>query len=280
MRLLEKLRLRYSEMTEGEKLIYNLMTKNVKEFSLKPIGAVAEELQISKTTLMRFAKSSGFNGYAEFKQALQEEELLDSSPAVKLKKFMNNHVILTAEKIRQQEIENIHHTFQNLNKEDFDRIVDTILSTNSIRTMGWGISSYAAEVLTLRLKLIGLKCETLQRRTATLVEEVSRLAPSALFITFEFRPYMYEVLDAVRLAKSRNMTLVLVTDTPQCPLIEFVDYIFYCETETEFFGNSLIGPLFWVNLLTSEVIYRMKDNIMDTLERQQEILTNLRYYIP
>ena len=127
---------------------------------------------------------------------------------------------------------------------------------------------------------MGFSAKTIQRQMVTLVEEISSLKSSDLLVVFELQPYVYEVLDAVSLANSRGVEIVVVTDKPQCPLIEFASYSFYCGTETEFFGNSLIGLLFWVNLLTSEVIYQMKEEVMDSLENQREIFKNTRYYIP
>ena len=279
MRLVEKLGRRYQEMTEVEKRIYGLMTQNVKEFALKPIGAVAEELEISKTSLMRFARSNGFRGYADFKKALQEEELLGISPALKLKKIVESGGALSAEKIQAQEVENIERTFANLNHAHLDEVVGKIAATESMHAMGWGMSAFLADMFTLRINLMGLKCETIQRKTVTLLEAVGNLDASELLVVFEMWPYVHEIFDAVSLAKAKGIGIVAVTDKPQCPLNEFADYLFCCSTDTEFFGNSLIGPLFWVNLLSSEVMYRIKDRVIGTLEKQQEIFKNPRYYI-
>lgn len=279
MRLVERLGRRYQEMTEVEKRIYGLMTQNVKEFALKPIGAVAEELEISKTSLMRFARSNGFRGYADFKRALQEEELLEVSPALKLKKIVESGGMLSAEKIQAQEVENIRRTFANLNRAHLNEVAGKMAAAESMHAMGWGMSAFLADMFTLRMNLMGLKCETIQRKTVTLLEAVGNLDASELLVVFEMRPYLHEIFDAVSLAKIKGLAIVVVTDKPQCPLNEFADYLFCCSTDTEFFGNSLIGPLFWVNLLSSEVMYRIKDRVIDTLEKQQEIFKNPRYYI-
>ena len=90
MKLTEKLGRRYKEMTDTEKRVYQLMMDDVKGFSLKSIGEIAGHLSTSKTTLVRFAKSTGFSGYSDFKKALQEDELLDALPADKVKNIIKN----------------------------------------------------------------------------------------------------------------------------------------------------------------------------------------------
>lgn len=99
MKLTEKIGRRYRDMTENEKRIFRLMMEDVKSFSLKSIGELAKQLDISKTTLMRFAKSNGFSGYSDFKKALQEEEILDLYPAEKMKKVMTGDCEISAESI-------------------------------------------------------------------------------------------------------------------------------------------------------------------------------------
>ena len=62
---------RYESMTDVEKKIYHYIMDNTLAVSLKPISQVASDLSISKTSLMRFAKGLGFQGYSQFKKTLK-----------------------------------------------------------------------------------------------------------------------------------------------------------------------------------------------------------------
>jgi len=114
---------------------------------------------------------------------------------------------------------------------------------------------------------------------ATLVDEARRVDSSDILIVFEMPPYVHEVLSAVKVAKRAGVTVIVVTDKPQCPLNEYSDMSFYCSTKTELFGNSMTGLLFWVNLVSSQLMFRLKDKVMGILEKQQEMFKDSRYYI-
>ncbi len=279
MKLIEKLGRRYGEMTDNEKRIYDLLMADTKAFSLKSIGEVAEALSISKTTLMRFGKSMGFNGYADFKKTLQEEEVLDVSPAGKIKKIIQTDYALDMDAIREQEVENINATFSGTDQEDLMALADRIIATDSVHAMAWGISRCLVELLSLRLKIVGKSCESIGRMYGTLLEETAHLNDRSLLIVFELPPYVHEALDAVKAARKKGVHIVVVTDQPVCPLLKYADMSFCCRADTRFFGNSLTGTLFWVNMLTSQVIYQLKDKVLDRLEEQRSIFNHDRYYV-
>ena len=279
MRLIERLGRRYPDMTDNEKRIYRLIERDVKAFALKSITQVADELGISKTTLMRFGKSFGFSGYAQFRKTLQEQEVLDITPANKMKRILDEDYALNGDEIRRQEIENINATYDRLDDAALEDLCRRIIGARSVHTLAWGFSSHLAELFALRMKIMGLGCETIRRQTGTLLEETSHLDDGSLLIVFEMPPYVHEVMDAVAAAREKGVSVVVVTDKPVCPLLKFADLHFCCQTETRFFGNSLTAPLFFVNLITSQVIFMLKDRVMDRLEQQRAIFKNPRYYI-
>lgn len=278
MKLVDTIASRYQDFTANEKRIFNLMSRDVKNFALYSIGDIAAQLDISKTTLMRFAKSCGFSGYSDFKKALQQEVLLDSSPVGKIKKVISDGEDFDIEEIYRQEHSNIDATFHGLNEKDLTRIANLLVSTPNIYTLSWGVSTSIAEIFAFRMKLMGIHCMPITRRHGTLIEEASLLQKKDLVFVFEIPPYNKEVIDAVKYLSKKGIKLVLITDSPRCPIREYAEIAFSCATNAKFFGNSLTGPLFWVNLVSSLVIYREKDKVLDRLEQQQKIFNDERYY--
>lgn len=279
MKLLDQMSRQYPGMTENEKRIYNLILDDPKAFSLKSIGEAAEILDISKTTLMRYAKSLGFSGYADFRKKLQAEEVLDLSPAKKIEKLLDTDFPLNWADLLDQETANITSTFEHINRDEFMALVERITKCESVNTIAWGISRHLADMLALRLKMVGKRSASIHRRYSTLLEEVSYLPEDSLLIMFELPPYSRESLDAIKAAKAKGIFVAIVTDKQACPHASLADLTFCCPTDSRFFGNSLIAPLFWVNLLTSQVIYNMKDDVLERLEGQRDILHNKQYYL-
>jgi DNA-binding MurR/RpiR family transcriptional regulator len=163
--------------------------------------------------------------------------------------------------------------------KDLTTLVDALIDAECIYTMGWGPSHYIADIFTMRMKLMGLKSHSLKRRDATLINEVGQIQSRDALIVFEMPPYVHEVLTAVKLAKSTQTDIFLVTDKSQCPVIEYAALSFFCSTDTSLFGNSMTGLLFWVNLISSQMMLKIKDKVMVKLEKQRKIFKDSRYYI-
>lgn len=56
--------------------IYKYMVSNLEKIQYMTIRELAEELQVSTSTILRFCNKNDFVGYAEFKEALKKEILL------------------------------------------------------------------------------------------------------------------------------------------------------------------------------------------------------------
>lgn len=278
MNLIDKIGTKYQVFTANEKRIFNLMSEDVKGFALQSIGSVAERLAISKTTLVRFAKTCGFQGYSDFKRALQKEVLLDVSPARKMDKVLASDFCLSGQLLCEQELENINNTFTALDESDLERMVQLILGAGEVHTLSWGISGNIAEIFGHRMKLMGIRCNTIKRQQGTLIEECALLRAGDLVLVFEIPPYNNELIEAVSTLKEKGCIVVTITDSPRCPLVEYSELIFFCATNAMFFGNSLSGPLLWVNLVSSLVIYQQKEKVMAVLEERQKMFDDDKYY--
>ncbi|MFW2367988.1 MAG: MurR/RpiR family transcriptional regulator [Desulforhopalus sp.] len=278
MKLVERIGTKYQSFTANEKRIFNLMTEDVKAFALQSIGELATSLAISKTTLMRFARTCGFSGYSDFKRALQKDVLLDVSPARKMDQVLAGDFCLSGKGILAQELQNIEATYAASGRKDLERVTEMIIEADEIHTLSWGISGNVAEIFSLRMKLMGIRCNTIVRKQGVLVEEVALLKKGDLVLVFEIPPYNNEVIEAVCALREKGCVIVIVTDSPRCPIAEYGDLVFFCATNAMFFGNSLSGSLFWVNLVSSLVIYQRKDKVIEILKERQKIFDDRKHY--
>jgi DNA-binding MurR/RpiR family transcriptional regulator len=278
MKMIETIRDAYGELTASEKRIFQLMHDDLKGFALMSITDVAHELKISKTTLMRFAKRCGYSGYAKFKKALQREVLLDVSPVRKIKDVISSEYSLNMAELLEQEMLNLTTTFDALGQEDLTVVVEMILASGEMFTLSWGVSGTIAEIFSHRLRLMGIRCTNLRRNHGLLLEETALLQADDLVVVFELPPYNTEMIETVKRLKEKKVRIVTVTDSPGCPLTKDADFSFFCGTEAMFFGNSLSGPLFWVNLISSLIIYRKKDRVVGILEERQRFFNDEKYY--
>lgn len=280
MNVLENISAVKDKFTYQEMRIFTLLTSDVKKFAISSIGEVAEQLDISKTTLVRFSKSCGYKGYADLKKQLQREELLTGSPATKMQDMIKRNYSLNMEDLCKREQANIQESFNSFNPHSLENAVNLIRKAKDIHTLSWGISGHLAEMFAIRTRLLGMRCSMIKRHLGTLLEEAAHLGEGDLIVLFEFPPYAQEVLETVRELTARKVKIILVTDSENCPETLYSEVTFYCVTDTLFFGNSFVAPLFWVNLITSLVMNSNRDKALTALEKQQTFFNRKQYYHP
>ncbi len=61
---------KYSDLTKGEKQIANYLRKNQDESAFLSVGELAQRLDLSEATVVRFARKLGFESYPAMREAL------------------------------------------------------------------------------------------------------------------------------------------------------------------------------------------------------------------
>src|SRR5512135_1990054 len=62
----------YKQLTKSEKRIANYLRKNQEESAFLAAGEIADRLGLSEATLVRFARTLGFNSYPAMRSLLQD----------------------------------------------------------------------------------------------------------------------------------------------------------------------------------------------------------------
>ncbi len=245
-------------MTGSERRILDLILRDPRAFALTPIEALARELDLSKTTLLRFSRLVGFSGFAHFRKVLQEETILNSGLADKLLLRVKEGAPDLLDDIFREDIHNLEGTWARLDREKLDDLVLALHDAPQIFVMGWGLSAFFAELLATRLQLAGIRAEAVTKQRLLLRDHVSRMRKDDILIVFEFPYYVREVLEAVEAAKAKGIQIACVTDKENCPLLPHARWSFFCQTRSALFVNSPTAPIFFVQLLASLLLVRSK----------------------
>ncbi|MCT4631517.1 MAG: MurR/RpiR family transcriptional regulator [Firmicutes bacterium] len=272
MSIIEKMGKNFEKMTDGEKKIYHYIMKNTLTFSLKSINEVSEDLDMSKTSLMRFAKNLGFNGYSQFKKTFQEEQILESSPADRMKKLYESDYIMGLEKTKNMEFENISSSLLNINDLDFNMLIEEIMNKKKIFTMGWDVSRYLSGVLNFRLNHLGFDSREVRRDVIDFDVQLMHAKKDDILIVFDFYKYSKAIERAIAICKEKGSKIVLISDDLSCPSYKHSDMAFLCNVKTDILMNSMIAPMFLINLIVSELVYRLDKKIIDIFDDRHEIM--------
>ena len=221
-----------SDMTQVEHTIANYFLNNeeLTDFSSKRISAL---LYVSEATLSRFAKKCGFKGYREFIFAYEKD----------LKEEKNGTV---SEKDISLFTKKVQSSYQKLLQENFK-----LLDENQIRRIAGLLN--VAEEFQLRFMRIGLDVTAVTdsqmiQMSAALVEE------GMLVIAISLSGTTREIVESIRIAKSRNAKVIFITANPapetaaRCDEVLRVAYLKNLDTGTK------ISPQFSI-LVMIDILY-------------------------
>lgn len=270
MRLIETIAENRNQYTKTERLIADYIINNVLVFTVSSIGGVAEELGISKTSLIRFAKKAGFDGYLEFRRRLQEEEVVAFSPAERFRKLIDSKYLSGNEKIERKEIDNIIQCCSKIDEKQLDMLIDKVKTAKRIYTAGSDAASFIAQIMSFRMSIFGYPFMYIDSARVNLaVSMMSAEAEDVLFL-FDFPDYNKSYRYVVDYAHEKRMIVVLITDYASHPLAPSADMSFYCDSQTDIFKNSLVAPLYFINHFMSAIIYHDEDRMLEYLRRREK----------
>jgi len=130
-----------------QKKIANYFIENPKQFALKSIREIEEELNISKSTIVRMAQTLGYSGLLEMKKDAKKflsnslEPLEKYEEILTTKNEQNNFLDILGNEV----ILNIKKTQELIDPRQFNNFIKYIEDANEVHTVGNGISMYSIQ---------------------------------------------------------------------------------------------------------------------------------------
>ena len=215
------------------------------DFSAKEI---AKHLFVSEASLSRFAKKCGFKGYREFIFAYEKDLKEEKNGTVSEK-----DISLFTKKVQSSYQKLLQENFKLLDENQIRRIAGLLNVSRRVFVYGMGSSGNVAEEFQLRFMRIGLDVTAVTdsqmiQMSAALVEE------GMLVIAISLSGTTREIVESIRIAKSRNAKVIFITANPapetaaRCDEVLRVAYLKNLDTGTK------ISPQFSI-LVMIDILY-------------------------
>lgn len=231
----------YDRFTSAERTVADFFISNGKEmdFSAK---VMAKKLHVSEASLSRFAKKMGYDGYREFVYHYKP-----SLPSGTQYVGERSSEVLNA----YQEL--LTKTYNLIQEEQVERIVQNILQKRRIFIYGFGSSGLAAQEWKLRLVRLGLDVEAITEFHELVLNE-KRVWEECLIIGISLSGQSKEVTDAMlEAAKKGASTIFITSQNEKCWQQAFDEVMLTAVKKNLEYGN-VISPQFPV-LVLLDIIY-------------------------
>lgn len=247
----------YGFLKAAEKRIADFILQNTEEVISLTIEELAEKSSSSYATINRFCKKVGYSGFKDFKNSLINDVIKnkgvdDLINSLSLNKDETTESI--AEKIYTLNLKVLEDSYTIMDTAIIDAVVEKILAAKNICFIGAGASGISARFAYSKFFRIGIPCfseadSTLYRMKVSIMNE------NDILFAISSSGRTSNIIEAVRLAKKNNVTVISLSDFAISPLTKVSDYNLYTTPRNANLFMNIDMPLIIGQIAIIDVLY-------------------------
>ena len=198
---------------------------NPNDMALETVAVVADRARVQPSSLIRFAKSLGFDGYTDMQRVFQTR-LVDNMPSYKERvrsaggaargldapADILDHFVVAG----SQALEHLRHEVR---PEDLAAAVALLRDAEHVYLMGQRRSFPAAAYFSYALGQLGRRVVLLDGIGGMLREQARAMTARDAVLAISFKPYSDETVEVCRQAAGRGVPVLALTDGSLSPLV-------------------------------------------------------------
>jgi DNA-binding MurR/RpiR family transcriptional regulator len=271
------------DLSKSQQRIASYLLTSYDEAAFLSAADLAQRLQVSQATVVRFAKAIGYAGFPELKRCLQDLYRGQVTPAAHLQHKLaelashQGHVLT---KVIDMEVQYLTEAAHSVSLAEFDRAVEIILNAHRIFVRGGGPSAVLADLLELRFRRMGILTFSMTDSARDLIEKLQLLQPEDAVIATGFHRLSSELAAVVEHAHSVGCPIILITDTLGAAFHGKVDVVLAARRGPVSTFHSLNVPMAIVNALILAVAMARPDESLAALDRMQRMRAAYGFGMP
>ena len=267
----------FNTLTKSEKRIANYLRKNQEEAAFLSVGELADRLGLSEATIVRFARTLGFESYPAMRGVLQENFRRRVTHSARLRSRLDDlrEAGDLFEKVTISEIDYLTQALQTVNREALRKTVSYMIERDRIFVFGPGPSVSLVHLLNLRLTRFGKQVIPLTLTGRETLEPLLLMTNRDLLFAigfFDVNPTLQIVLE---IAKEKECPVILLTDTLGSVIGDKADIVLAAKRGPVSAFHSLVVPMTIINTLLLEIANQKLEAVTADLDRLDQMRERL-----
>jgi len=252
--ILLKIHDNYHNFTKTQRKISDFIIRCYDELAFITLEEMARQAQVSTTSVIRFARILGFQGYTQLQEEIQRGLVEKASLP---KRYEDSYV--KAKKGRQladlldAEVDALNQTVQQVDPEQLEAAIEAIVEAQSLYILGsrstFGVAHYLASYLGQvrdRVQFVG-------GAGGIYPEEIACAKKGDVCISYMFPRYQRMLANSLTFLKSKEVKVILFT-SPSYKAVEHLGDIFLvCQMPGILPKNSMLSVMLLSNYLVVSV---------------------------
>lgn len=259
--------------SKSQRLIGNYIVNHYEKAAFMTASKLGLAVDVSESTVVRFAIEIGFEGYPEMQKALQNFSK-NRLTALQRLDITNDRVDADnlLKSVLQQDIDRIRNTIELASEESFKTAVDKIVAAKNIYIFGAMSSNVLARFMDNYFQLIFDNVHFVQPvNTSGIYQQLIRMSKDDVFIVISFPRYSQSTVNATSYAASCGANIIAITDGMNSPLAAYANQLLLAKSDMASFADSLVAPLSLINAIIVAVGLRKREELEHTLTKLENM---------
>jgi len=281
---IQRLQSKYSELRKSEKIIADFLQQHPQQRLDLSITELAKLLQVSETTVSRFCRVIGYQGFQDLKLSMAESSnRVNGFQNIPPDIHERDATADICKKLADSLTRSIAKTQHSLNIGDIDSAIDAVAKANQLVFYGVGGSAIIANAAYHLFTKAGLNCAV---HTDGYMQTVSAsmMNPGGVAVGVSNTGLSKHVVDALTIASGRGAVTIGITSEPESALARASRICLVTPLENKdvpLYGGAIdakVCQLYLVDLLYVGVLFKLGDVVKRNLKETANALRT--YYNP
>lgn len=271
---------KYATLSKGQKKIADFILAHYEKAAFMTANAIGQSVDVSESTVVRFASELGFNGYPEM-QKMMQEMIKSRLTSVQRIEVANQRMTETnvVEKVLSNDIELIRKTLNSIDKTAFAAAVDAINHARKIYIIGVRSSASLASFLAFYFNLVYDNVVLVDTSGASeRFESLFRISEEDVCIAVTFPRYSKQTINSLQFVSERHAKIIAITDSSQTVIADLADWLLCAKSDMVSFVDSLVAPLSLINALIVAATNNKKEEIYRNFNQLEQIWDKYQVY--
>ena len=271
----------YVKMSKSHKKIAEFIKEHYDQAVFMTASKIGSLLQISESTVVRFAYGLGFEGYPDFQKELAEWVKNKLNTVSKMgAKYGNSSRSEILTSVLHSDMEKIAHTLEMVDSAAFEAAIDSILEAKTVYIVGIRTCEPLADFLSFYLNMIRGSVVQLKTTSASeMFEQMIRIDEKDVLIGISFPRYSMRTLKAMEFANDRNAKVIAITDSIHSPMNLYSSCNLLARSDMVSIVDSLVAPLSLINALVVALCMKCPQEVKKNLSNLEEAWNNYQVYL-
>ena len=278
--LLKRMEQGMKGFSKGQRQIAAYIIEHCDKAAYMTASKLGAAVNVSESTVVRFAIELGFDGYPEFQRAMQNiiRNHLKSFQRIEVtNQLIGGGDVL--EKVLGSDMEKIKHTLDAVDRTAFDAAVDQLIAAKNIYVFGVRSSASLANFLSYSLRMVFDNVRMIQSTSGSEVfEQMLSIGEHDVLVAISFPRYSNRVVTAVEYAHRAGADVIALTDSPSSPIAAYANQLLTAQSDMASFMDSLVAPLSIINALIVALSRKRQAELTERLRHLEQIWEDYEVY--